>query len=130
MILSLIFEACKQLGYITIPSNIRNLSDEESFHLSFIDNDEREGYNPVDEAQHYKKAQTDFGYSTRELAQQYGNSYKYYQYKLKLLTLPKEITNQLGNPGSQLTEKHCRHICKLINQKNLIKKSEKKTTFY
>jgi len=32
------------------------LMDEEVFHIAFIDNKERENYNPIDEARHYKKA--------------------------------------------------------------------------
>ena len=44
----------------------------------------------------------------------------YYDRKLKLLELPKEISDKLVTPGLQITEKHCRHICKLLNKDKLL----------
>ena len=53
-----------------------------------------------------------------------GESYKYYQRKLRLLELPKEIQNKIGTTSSQLTEYHALPICKLLNKDKLQKKFE------
>jgi len=51
-------------------------------------------------------------YSTRNLANKYGKSHMYYQRKLDLLELPESVTLGLQSK-EEITEKHCRHICKL-----------------
>ena len=74
-----------------------------------------------------------YGYSTRKLAEYYGkkdddkkeNSYKYYQRKLNLLELPKDIQSKIGTTSSQVSEYHALSICKLLNKDKLQKKFEK-----
>ena len=43
------YKAFDDFGILQIPSNIRKLTDEEAFDIAFIDNKEREDYNPIDE---------------------------------------------------------------------------------
>jgi ParB family chromosome partitioning protein len=114
------YKSFEELNILQIPSNIRKLTDEEAFHIAFIDNKERENHNPIDEARHYKKAQEDYDLSTRKLAEKYGDSREYYRIKLSLLDLPDDVTTQVVN--GQLSETHCRHICKLLNKDKLQKK--------
>lgn len=116
------YKAFEELKYLQIPSNIRQLSDEDTFHISFIDNKERENYNPIDESRHYKKAQDDYKLSTRQLSEKYGESHMYYQRKLDLLELPETVTSMLQS--NKIEETHCIYICKLLNRKDLIKRFE------
>lgn len=119
------FLSFKELNYLQIPSVIRNLTDEESFHMAFIDNQERENHNPIDEARHYKIAQDRYGYSTRDLLEKYGGDHhSFYARKLNLLDLPLEIQDKLSHQCDKITETHCIHICKLVNKKELIKRFE------
>ncbi len=121
------YKAFEELKYLQIPSNIRQLSDEDTFHISFIDNKERENYNPIDEARHYKHIQDIYGkdkYSTRELAKKYGNTYDYYQRKLRLLELPNDIIIKLTERSVNLTESHAFLIAKLVDKKDLVKRFE------
>jgi len=124
-----------QIGYNPISSlgNLTNLkqsnkhSDEKTENLSFTDNKERKDYNPIDEARYYKYMQGRYGkkiYSTRNLAKKYGMGKSYYHLKLQLLELPKIIQDQLSAQADSFTEKHCRHICKLLNRNRLRKKFE------
>jgi len=119
----------KELGYLQIQCIIIKLTDEEAFHIALIDNKERDDLNPIEEATHYHIAQKKYKLSSRQMAEKYGKdgkgeSYKYYQRKLILLELPKEVQNQVGTSMSQISETHCIHICKLLNRKDLIKRFE------
>ena len=81
-----------------------------------------EDHNPINEARHYQKAQQKYDLSTRQLAEKYGESHQYYKLKLELLELPETVNLSLQN--GQITETHCRHICKLLNQECLVKRFE------
>jgi len=69
--------------------------------------------------------QDKYKYSTRVLAKKYAGEFSYYARKLQLLELPNEIQKVLGRPNTNLTQEHCRHICKLLNKDKLQKKFEK-----
>lgn len=96
------------LKYLEIPSRILELSDEDAENLSFIDNKEREGYNPIDEARHYRHMQDKYGYSTTKLAEKYGGHHPQYVWKLALLDLPNEVVTRVTS--NKISEGHCRHI--------------------
>ncbi len=120
------YNPISSLGNLTSLNQSNKHSDEKTGNLSFIDNNERKDYNPIDEARRYKYMQDKYGKkecSTRNLTKKYGKSNAYYGYKLQLLELPNEIQEVLTRVNS-LTEKHCRHICKLLNRNRLRKKFE------
>jgi len=74
-------------------------------------------------AKHYRHMKEKYKYSTRDLSKKYGEGETYYKYKLYLLDLPSEIVTRVTN--NELTETHCRHICKLINEEKLKKNKER-----
>ena len=115
-------EASREANLVDIPANVKELSDEDAFHISFVDNQERENLNPIDEARHYRKAQEEFGYSTRKMAELYGRAKDFYRRKLLLLSLPTTIKNQLAQRCANFTENHCVQICKIFHIDQLEKK--------
>ena len=62
------YRACKQLGLKTIPTIIKNLSDEEVTEISLIENIQRQELNPIEEARAYKRLVDEFGLTQEEIA--------------------------------------------------------------
>ena len=102
------YKSFEKLNILQIPSNIRKLTDEEAFHIAFIDNKEREDHNPIDEARHYRKAKDEYKLTTRDLLEKYGGEHhSFYARKLNLLELPLEIQEKLSHQCDKITETHC-----------------------
>ena len=76
-------------------------------------------------AKHYKHMKEKYDYTVRNLSERYGMGKSYYHQKLELLELPEKIINQLSARADSLTETHCRHICKLVNEEKLKKNKER-----
>jgi len=74
-------------------------------------------------AKHYKHMKDKYDYTVRNLSERYGEGDAYYKYKLQLLELPDKVVTQVTS--NQISETHCRHICKLVNEEKLKKNKER-----
>ena len=83
--------AAKLAGLTEIPAIIRELSDQELMEMSIIENLQREGLNPVDEAEGFRQLMERLGYTQEQLAQRVGKSRPYVANALRLLSLPEDI---------------------------------------
>lgn len=86
------FRACKAAGLETIPATIRDLSDIEVLEIQIIENDQREGVHPMEEAEGYdrllKSPKADGSAHTPEdIVAKIGKSRTYVYNRLKLLDL-------------------------------------------
>ncbi len=85
------FRAAKMAGLKEIPAVVRDLADSELMEISIIENLQREGLNPVDEAEGLRQLMDRLGYTQEKLAAKVGKSRPYVANSLRLLSLPEDI---------------------------------------
>lgn len=101
-----------------MPCLIREISDEDAFHLAFIDNKERNNLNPLEEAEHYSEC-CKKGMSQTDIAKKYKVSQSWISHNMLLLILPTNIQEQVSS--QLLTSMHAYEISKICNPSDLKK---------
>ncbi|MEM2661567.1 MAG: ParB/RepB/Spo0J family partition protein [Nitrososphaeria archaeon] len=109
------FRACKLLGLETIRAEIRNLTDNEALEIQLVENLQREGLNPIEEAETFQRMINELGYTHEEIAKKIGKSREYVTNKIRLLRLPDYIKKALQE--GKITEGHARTLVSLGNDK-------------
>ena len=89
------YRASKLVGETTIPAIVKVLSDEDMMELAVIENLQREDLNAIEEAESYRKLMDDLELTQQEVAQRLSKSRPYIANMLRLLQLPKEITQMV-----------------------------------
>ncbi|MGX0330883.1 ParB/RepB/Spo0J family partition protein [Staphylococcus cohnii] len=89
------YRASKLAGTTTIPAIVKVLSDEDMMELAVIENLQREDLNAIEEAESYRKLMDDLELTQQEVAQRLSKSRPYIANMLRLLQLPKEITQMV-----------------------------------
>lgn len=89
--------AAQALGIQDIPAIVRTLSDQEAIEYSLIENVQREDLNPLEEARAYLRLTEQFGYTQEAVAQTVGKDRATIANALRLLKLPEEIQQGLGD---------------------------------
>ncbi|HVT74695.1 MAG TPA: ParB/RepB/Spo0J family partition protein [Lacunisphaera sp.] len=90
------WRAFQQLKLKTIPARIMTSSDASSASLALIENLQREGLNPIDEAHGYASLIRDFDLTQDAAAQRVGKGRATVANSLRLLALEAEIQGYLG----------------------------------
>ena len=80
--------AAKLAGLVTIPAQIRELSNNEMMEIALTENVLREDLHPTEEARGYLRLQETMGYSVRQIAERIGKSKSYVGTLLSLLRYP------------------------------------------
>jgi len=105
------FMACRLLGRKSIEAIVRTgIDDRTAYELAIVENAQREGLTPMEEADAFKRLQ-DEGFTQQKIAGIIGKSQSYVAHKLRLLSLPEFLTVYLRN--GLLTENHLRQIQRL-----------------
>lgn len=100
--------AAKMAGLKEVPVIIRKTSSQEQFELALIENVQREDLNAMERAVAYKKLETDYGLSQKEIGRICGKSRQAVANTIRLLNLPEEIKQAVKD--SKITEGHARAI--------------------
>lgn len=103
--------ACKNLGWKTIPSIVRELSDSAVAAMALIENLQRENLGYLDEAEGYARLIRTFNLTQEVLAQRLGKSQSTIANKMRLLKLPEEVKELLVK--EQLSERHARALLRI-----------------
>lgn len=143
------FRASKIAGLSSVPCIVKDLSDEQIYKLSLIENIQREDLNPIDEAEAYQRLIEKFKYTQEQLAEGLGKSRSSIANSLRLNKLSEAVKQSIrdnkislghakvlaGLKSKELQEKLCRRIINenlsvreleaIIEQKPVIKKSYK-----
>ena len=82
--------ASRALKLPTIPAIVRELTDAEALKLQLIENLQREGLRPLDEARGYRRMETELGYSVAQICQAVSVKKTVVYARLALLDLPAE----------------------------------------
>lgn len=90
------YEACRRLGWRSIPCHVVELDDKEAFEVSLLENIQRETLNPIEEARAFRNYVTEFGYwSETALAKKIGKSQEYVSRRIGLLSLPQKVQEEI-----------------------------------
>ncbi len=105
------WRAMKKLGWLEVPTIIKNLNDTETASVALIENLQREELSPIEEAVAYGKLLELHNLTQEALAQRLGKGQSTVANKLRLLKLPQEVRDALLN--KQITERHARSLIPL-----------------
>jgi len=103
------WRACRAAGLKEIEAIVkRDLSDQQKFGLSLIENIQREDLNAIDHALAYKQLMEEFSISQTDIAKKIGKSKSAVSNTLRLLELETEI--QKGIQAGVISEGHARAL--------------------
>lgn len=123
------WRAAQKAGLKEVPVIVREADDREVLEISLIENLQREGLNPIEEAEGFRDLVEKFEISHEEASRRVGKDRTTITNALRLLKLPSEIKNQLiqnrmtsGHARALLgleSEEKQKELCQLILQKGL-----------
>ncbi|MDQ5949080.1 MAG: ParB family transcriptional regulator, chromosome partitioning protein [Patescibacteria group bacterium] len=117
--------ASKLAGLSQVPCLIK-VGDESNnlmkLELAIIENIQREDLNPVDRARAFERLANEFHFKHSQIGEKVGKSREYVSNSLRLLMLPADILDALGQ--GKISEGHCRPLMSLADRPE-----EQKTLF-
>lgn len=117
------YRACLQLKLKTIPARVIEASDSSSAVMSMIENLQREGLNPIEEAKGYASLVRDFDLTQEAVAERVGKGRATVANALRLLQLDQEIQGYLGR--SHLSVGHAKVLLQIEDAKQRVLVSRK-----
>lgn len=111
------FRASKLAGSTTIPAIVKVLSDEDMMELAVIENLQREDLNAIEEAESYRKLMDELALTQQEVAQRLSKSRPYIANMLRLLQLPKDITQMVKD--NKLSGAHGRTLLAIKDKQKM-----------
>lgn len=120
------YRAAKSLNWETIPAIVNNMNDDQAASLALIENLQREGLNPIDEAKAYTNLMKLNDLTQTALAKDMGKSQSYVANKLRLLKLDDDVQKALIE--GKITARHGRALLNLSDddQERVLKEIEDK----
>ena len=89
------WRAARLAGLTEIPARIIEADDRKATELALVENLQREGLNPVEEAAGYRTLMTEYGLTQEEVADTVGKSRPLVANTLRLLKLPEDVLKLL-----------------------------------
>lgn len=105
------FRASRELGLKELPVIIREASDKDVLEMALIENLQREGLNPIEEAQAYSRLAKDFHMRQEDIAQRVGKNRATVANTMRLLDLPQNVRDMLAT--SKLSTGHAKVLLML-----------------
>lgn len=102
------YRAAKKIGLTEVPVIIKNASEQQMAELALIENIQRQGLSPIEEAKSYEEIMRIGNQTQSSLATKLGKSQSSIANKIRLLSLPEEIQDALAN--KKISERHARSL--------------------
>ncbi len=106
--------AVRSLGIESIPAIIKNVQDIDMLEISLIENIQREGLNPIEEANAYQKFISDFSFTQEKIAQVLGKDRSTVANMMRLLGLPQKVQDFISK--GMMTAGHAKAVLSLPNE--------------
>lgn len=103
-----------------VPVVIKDMTDSEALEVAIIENIQRADLTPLEEARGYDQLMQEFGHTQEQLSQIVGKSRSHVANMLRLLTLPKDVQDMLGD--GRLSMGHARALITAENPSALAAK--------
>ena len=129
------YRAAKKIGLTEVPVIIKNASEQQMAELALIENIQRQGLSPIEEAKSYEEIMRIGNQTQASLANKVGKSQPFIANKIRLLSLPEEVQDALAN--KKISERHARSLLnitekekqlelldRIINEKLTVKETE------
>src|SRR5687767_3425360 len=107
------FRASRELGLKEVPVIVRTASDKDVLEMALIENIQREGLNPLEEAQAYVRLSKEFGLKQEDIAQRVGKNRATVANAIRLLDLPAVVQTYLRE--GKLSTGHAKVLLALKN---------------
>ena len=114
------WQAAQNAGLHEIPAVVIVADNLKSLEFAIVENIQRKDLNPIEEAQGYKQLIDDFYYDQEKVAKFIGKSRAHITNCLRLLSLPKEITDLIID--EKISQGHAKVLIGLDNATLLAKK--------
>ncbi|HEY2572802.1 MAG TPA: ParB/RepB/Spo0J family partition protein [Verrucomicrobiaceae bacterium] len=85
------WRASRELGLAEVPVIVREASDKDVLEMALIENLQREGLNPIEEAQAYQRLAREFSLRQEDIAQRVGKNRATVANAIRLLELPSGV---------------------------------------
>ncbi len=115
--------AAQKAGLETVPAIVRDVDDGEMLELALIENIQRAGLNPIEEALAYKRLHEEFGLTHEQIAQRVAKDRSTITNSLRLLSLPFKCREALIN--RQITAGHARALLALSSRREQVEMCER-----
>ena len=109
------YRASRMAGLASVPCIVRDLTTAQQMEAALIENLQREDLNPIEEAMAIRSLMQECGYTQEQAAQKLGKSRPAIANALRLLNLPKEITDLVIS--GDLSAGHARVLAGLNDRK-------------
>lgn len=113
------WRAVTRLGMEKIPAIVKDFNNEQAASIALIENLQREGLTPIEEALAYQKLIDIHGLTQENLANRLGKGQSTVANKLRLLHLPDAVQEALL--GRKISERHARALLSLKNEEMQLK---------
>ena len=87
------YRAARLAGLETVPCIVRSMTNEQQMEAALIENLQRQDLNPIEEAAAIRSLMQECGYTQEQAARKLGKSRPALANALRLLTLPKAVTD-------------------------------------
>ena len=89
------WRASQKAGLRAIPALVRDLDDRQVLEIALIENVQREGLNPIEEAAAYQMLMDRFGHSQEMVADSVGKSRSHVANTIRLMNLPQPVRDHV-----------------------------------
>ncbi|HET7229540.1 MAG TPA: ParB/RepB/Spo0J family partition protein [Longimicrobium sp.] len=111
------WRAVRRLGWSQVPVVVRDIDDRAMLVLAIVENVQRAGLSPLEEAAGYKQLIDEFGFTQAEVADSVGRERSTVTNLLRLLALPASV-QRMVNEG-QLSMGHARALLGLEDEREM-----------
>jgi ParB family chromosome partitioning protein len=110
-------------GKKTVPVILRQVSNEQAMEITIVENLQREGLNPMEEARAFERLCSEFHLTQEQVAQRIGKDRSSVTNSLRLLKLPQSVQAMISS--EQLSEGHAKALLGLNHHTELEKAAHK-----
>ncbi len=112
------WRAAQKAGLLEVPVVVKDVSSAEAFELALVENIQREDLDPIEEAEAYRRIQTERGVPADDLAKRVGKDRSTIANALRLLGLPAKIQEMVASGA--LTAGHGRALLGLEDPRAML----------
>lgn len=111
------WRACTRLGWKEVPAVVRDVDDRTLLVLAMVENLQRAGLSPLEEADGYRRLGEEFSLSQQQIAELVGKERSTVANALRLLKLPPSVQRLLE--AGQLSAGHARALLGLTDERRI-----------
>ncbi|HVH85607.1 MAG TPA: ParB/RepB/Spo0J family partition protein [Terriglobales bacterium] len=117
------WRACQKLGREFIPAVIKQVSNEQAMEITIVENLQREGLNPMEEARAFDRLAREFNLTQEQMSQRTGRERASIANLIRLLRLPETVQQSIEK--GELTAGHAKVLLGLDAPEAILQTAQK-----